>query len=143
MGTLFRKMICIFSTLVILLSTCTVIDVHADVAPPDQPTGANLIPGKETTNVRMISEEVVIEVQPDLLPNTQDVWGVSDWAKVTASFQMQNTGTKIEKMDVRFPLMIPSGSGDGFGNQPELVAFRVEVDGIVPGLQGDNDRKSK
>ena len=130
MGTLFKKMICIFSTLVILLSTCTVIDVHADVAPPDQPTGANLVPGKETTNVRMISEEVVIEVQPDLLPNAQDVWGVSDWAKVTASFQMKNTGMKIEKMDVRFPLMIPSGSGDGFGNQPELVAFRVEVDGM-------------
>jgi hypothetical protein len=107
-----------------------VIDVHADVAPPDQPTGANLVPGKETTKVRMISEEVVIEVQPDLLPNAQDVWGVSDWAKVTASFQMQNTGTKIEKMDVRFPLMIPSGSGDGFGNQPELAAFYVEVDGI-------------
>ena len=130
MGTLFKKMICLFSVLVILLSTFTVIEVHADVAPPDQPTGANLVPGKETTNVSMISEEVVIEVQPDLLPDSQDVWGVSDWAKVTASFQMKNTGMKIEKMDVRFPLMIPSGSGDGFGNQPELVAFRVEVDGM-------------
>ena len=31
-------------------------------------------------------------------------------------------------MDVRFPLMIPSGSGDGFGNQPELQDFRVRVD---------------
>ena len=129
MGTLFGKMLCLFSVLVILLSSRTVIDVHADVAPPDQPTGANLIPGQETTNVRMVSEEVIIDVQPGLLPETQNAWGVSDWAKVTASFQMQNTGTKIEKMDVRFPLMIPTGWGDGFGNQPELEEFRVEVDG--------------
>ena len=100
--------------------------LHLRINPREQ----TLYPVKETTNVRMISEEVVIEVQPDLLPNAQDVWGVSDWAKVTASFQMKNTGMKIEKMDVRFPLMIPSGSGDGFGNQPELAAFHVEVDGM-------------
>ena len=129
MVPVFRKLICISLTIGILICTSTVTLVQADVAPPDQPTGANLVPGKETTNVRMISEEVIIDVQPDLLPATQNAWGVSDWAKVTASFQMQNTGTKIEKMDVRFPLMIPSGSGDGFGNQPELEGFRVEVDG--------------
>ncbi len=125
----FRKLICIFITIGILTTTSMVTVVQADVAPPDQPTGANLIPGKEATNVRMMSEVVVIVVQPDLLPETQDAWGVSDWAKVSASFQMQNTGTKMEKMDVRFPLMIPSGWGDGFGNQPELEDFRVEVDG--------------
>jgi hypothetical protein len=129
MGKVFRKLICIFLTIGILITTSMVTVVHADVAPPDQPTGANLVPGKETTNVRMMSEVVVIDVQPDLLPHTQDAWGVSDWAKVTASFQMQNTGAKIEKMDVRFPLMFPSGSGDGFGNQPELEGFRVEVGG--------------
>jgi hypothetical protein len=129
MVSVFRKLICIFLTIGILFTTSMVTLVQADVAPPDQPTGANLVPGKETTNVRMISEEVIIDVQPDLLPMMGNTWGVNDWAKVTASFQMQNTGTKIEKMDVRFPLMIPSGSGDGFGNQPELEGFRVEVDG--------------
>jgi hypothetical protein len=129
MVSVFRKLIYIFLSIGILLTTSMVINVHADVAPPDQPTGANLVPDKETTNVRMMFEMVIIDVQPDLLPETQNAWGVSDWAKVTASFQMQNTGTKIEKMDVRFPLMIPSGSGDGFGNQPELEDFHVEVDG--------------
>jgi hypothetical protein len=129
LGTFFRKMICVLSTIGILIIPAWVTVVHADVAPPDQPTGANLVPGKEATSVRMMSEVVIIDVQPGLLPESQNAWGVSDWAKVTASFQLQNTGMKIENMDVRFPLMIPSGSGDGFGNQPELEGFRVEVDG--------------
>lgn len=103
----------------------------ADIAPPEQPTGANLVPGQETTRVRMLSEQVLIEVQPDTLPaDNNSRISINDWAKVTASFQMQNTGPEAEKMDVRFPLMNPSGMGDGFGNLPELKDFHVEVDGV-------------
>jgi hypothetical protein len=123
----------IFS-IAILLSLLTVgmtTPVQADIAPPEQPTGANLVPGQETTRVRMLSEQVIIEIQLGTLPvkdNSSNI--VNDWAKVTASFQMQNTGSSVEKMDVRFPLTNLSGFGDGFGNQSTLENFLVEVDGV-------------
>lgn len=118
--------LCVFMMIAVLSSGTS--KVQADVTPPDQPTGANVIPGGEITQVRMVSEEVIIEVQPQLLPDTND-WGVRDWAVVKASFEMLNTSMQTERMDVRFPLMNPSGFGDGFGKQPEVNDFKVIVDG--------------
>ena len=121
-----RIALCVFMLIAVL--TFGISKVQADMAPPAQPTGANVIPGEERTQVRMVAEEVIIEVQPDLLPAESNEWGVQDWAKVTASFDMYNTGTLTEKMDARFPLMNPSGFGDGYGNQPEVKDFKVVVE---------------
>ncbi|MBN1200881.1 MAG: hypothetical protein JXJ20_03395, partial [Anaerolineae bacterium] len=45
-----------------LALTETSTPARADVAPPPPPAGANLFPGVETTQVRMMSETVVISV---------------------------------------------------------------------------------
>lgn len=39
--------------------------VSADVAPPQQPPGANLSPANEFTQVRMMEETVVLDVLPE------------------------------------------------------------------------------
>ena len=39
--------------------------VFADVAPPINPPGSNLQPGSEVTQVRMMAETVLVEVQND------------------------------------------------------------------------------
>ena len=54
-------------------------------------------------------------------------------AKVKAGFTMRNLSSTGEKMQVRFPLMDPSGMGDGFGNYPEIQDIQVRVnEKLVP-----------
>jgi tetratricopeptide (TPR) repeat protein len=92
----------------------------ADVAPPEQPPGANPHPGVETTQVRMVAEKVLI----DILENSpQDCLGQ---AHVSAEFQMRNLGDEPEVLMVRFPI----SSNDGFYNFPEIQDLQVHVDGI-------------
>jgi hypothetical protein len=88
----------------------------------------------------MASERVVIEVQPAPSP---------DFAigKVTADFNMRNTGSAPETMQVRFPLADPSGMGDRSGRFPEVVGFAVSAGGTslpttvitTTNPQGDGD----
>src|SRR5687767_2067027 len=115
--------------------------VHADIAPPEQPPGSNISPGSDTqTQVAMASERVVIEVQP--APNSNLAIG-----KVTADFNLRNTGPAPETMQVRFPLADPSGMGDRSGTFPEVVGFAASVGGnplsttviTTPNPQGDGD----
>ncbi len=113
--------------------------VQADVAPPRQPKGSDLIPGEEITQVRMVSETVILSVSdlfyeehlsaafvdqnPELYENHYEhSLGRAD---VTAIFHMMNTGEKIESMYVRFPL----NTFDGRGNYPEIVDLNVTVNG--------------
>ncbi len=97
---------------------CFTLPVHADIAPPQQPPGANLEPGSETTLVRMAAEIVLLEVQA----NTPS--GSLGQAKVTALFTMFNTGTAEETMAVRFPI----SASDGWFNYPEISGFTAVVD---------------
>jgi hypothetical protein len=97
--------------------------VRADVAPPDYPQGANLLPGSETTQVRMESEQVKLTVVS--LP----IGDAAGRAKVEADFQMQNEGSADETMEVRFPLSILSGRGSGWGEYPEIADLLVWVNG--------------
>jgi hypothetical protein len=99
--------------------------VHADVAPPEQPPGANPVPGNETTQVRMAAESVVIDVQ------AKAPTGTLGQALVTADFTMHNTGSQDETMDVRFPI---SGN-DGFENYPEISDFKASVNGSAVSTQ--------
>ncbi|HEX8597115.1 MAG TPA: hypothetical protein VF952_01200 [Chloroflexia bacterium] len=92
----------------------------ADVAPPQQPPGSNISPAEGTTQVRMQAEEVVLHVLAD---NDRAV------AEVRCEFIMLNTSDTIEQMQVRFPLMDPSGYGNGFGEYPEVQNFGASVNG--------------
>ena len=92
---------------------------QADMAPPSNPPGANLDPGDEITQVRMVAETVLIDV---LAQGGKDNLGQ---AKVTASFTMRNLGGETESMAARFPI----GASDGYSNIPEITDFRVSVNG--------------
>jgi tetratricopeptide (TPR) repeat protein len=91
---------------------------HADIAPPAQPPGSNLQPGDEATQVRMLSETVLIEVQAGAPAKSLGQ------AHVTADFTMRNLGQAVESMAVRFPI----SASDGWFNFNELRDLQVKVD---------------
>ena len=109
------------AVLVIVFSLLAVVPsaVHADIAPPEQPPGSNPQPGTETTQVRMISEMVTMDIL-SLVPS-----GSLGQALVTASFTMRNVGSSEEKMAVRFPL----GVADERSGNARINNFKVKVDG--------------
>jgi tetratricopeptide (TPR) repeat protein len=78
--------------------------VLADVAPPEPPSGADPVPGAEITNVRMVAETVLIDIDADSPLDNGN-------GKVTATFTMHNMGDVNEQMDVRFPLDQTTGWG--------------------------------
>ncbi len=98
---------------VALILLFLVVPVRADVAPPEQPPGANPGPDSETTQVRMVDEVVTLDVLAEEPAR----------AHVTAEFTMRNLGSQAESMDVRFPL----GAQDGFYNIQEIQNFGVRV----------------
>lgn len=93
--------------------------VQADIAPPQQPPGSNPEPGSEVTEVRMVAETVVLDVQASTPPNSLGQ------ALVSADFTMRNTGAVAESMAVRFPL----GSNSGFGEIREIRNLSIKVNG--------------
>jgi hypothetical protein len=111
------KRLCFITLIFVLLAFP--IDVHADVAPPIYPPGSNPQPGTETTQVRMLAETVVIDVQKGTTPQSLGR------ARVTADFTMQNLGAVDENMAVRFPIT----GNDGRGEYPEIGNLAITVDG--------------
>jgi hypothetical protein len=97
--------------------------VLADVAPPETPPGANLVPGSGSTQVRMVSEIVTLDVQPTQAVDTLG------YARVEVVFNMNNQGSAEEQMDVRFPLTFWDGRDNGFGDFPEIKDFQAQVNG--------------
>ena len=93
----------------------------ADIAPPEEPPGANISPNSLPTQVRMEAETVILDVLGD----------ASGQAAVTASFTMRNLGTTSETLLVRFPLTFYDGESDGWGNYPEITDLRAKVNGRV------------
>jgi tetratricopeptide (TPR) repeat protein len=83
--------------LIVLTSLTNAQTVKADVAPPEPPSGTNPIPGSETTNVRMMSETVLITIDADSAAS-------NGFASVNATFTMRNLGDVDEQMNVSFPL---------------------------------------
>jgi tetratricopeptide (TPR) repeat protein len=114
-----KRLLRIVSILLFVTFVSVPVSVHADVAPPGHPPGANLEPGAETTQVRMMAETVTLTV----LASTPK--GSLGQAKVTADFTMRNLGSAAESMRVRFPL----ASNNGFGEYPEVKDFGVKVNG--------------
>lgn len=107
--------------LVIILLVASPLPARADVAPPAPPPGANLAPGSEMTQVRMVSETVLIVVASNAPA------GSLAQARVTANFTMRNLGTTSESMAARFPL----SASDGWGAFPEIQDVGVRVDGAA------------
>lgn len=120
MSTLIRKLKRFFIPAVLVFCLLAIPSaVKADIAPPAQPPGSNPAPGTEQTQVRMVSETVILEVLGD---TPKDSLGQ---AKVSATFIMRNLGDAAEQMAVRFPV----GASDGRGNMPEIKEMSVSVDG--------------
>jgi len=95
----------------------------ADVAPPHPPMGSNLSPGDEITQVRMVSEYVVLSIKSD----PEYPWGRAD---ISATFNMLNTGDEDEYMRVRYPM---------HHNVEELLVFESTDDcGGYPGTPVKN-----
>jgi hypothetical protein len=113
----------LMAILVLTLWLATPQPVHADVAPPENPPGANPQPGSQTTQVRMQAETVVMVVR------SQSVNSSPAQAEVSADFTMHNLGSTDEHLDVRFPLSFWDGESDGFGNFPEIPDLTASVDG--------------
>ena len=111
--------------LVLLAALLTPIRARADVAPPEQPPGANIVPGSESTQVRMVAETVTLTV----LSQSRDQHLAQ--ADTVADFTMRNLGTETETMQARFPLTFayPPDENDGFGNLPEITDIRIFVNG--------------
>lgn len=99
---------------------------RADIAPPSAPPGSNISPG-DSTQVQMLAETVQIIVQPVTYQSQPRLAAEFAQANVKASFTMRNQGESDEQMQVRFPLMDPSGTGDGFGHYPEIRSIQVHV----------------
>jgi len=95
----------------------------ADIAPPEAPPGANILPGSEATQVRMLAETVTLSV------SKTHPEGIQGQALVHAVFTMRNTGASDESMEVRFPLTFWNGLSDGWGNFPEITDITVKIDG--------------
>lgn len=70
---------------------------NADVGPPPPPVGSDLSPSIDHTNVRMVSEHVLIDIAE--FSNYP-----SGHANVHAKFVMRNESNEEEKMQVRFPM---------------------------------------
>jgi hypothetical protein len=101
-------------------------DARADIAPAEPPSGSNPLPGNELTNVRMMAETVLIEIDSEDPINP-------GLAAVTATFTMRNLGTEDEQMQVRFPLDQTIGWGklceSPFPQFYPIDDLRVKVDG--------------
>lgn len=91
----------------------------ADAAPPLGPPGANPGPGGEITQVRMVAETVLIEIE------SKPPEGVPGRAHITAEFTMRNLGPSSESMAARFPI----SCNNGYYEFPEVQDLQVEVDG--------------
>ncbi len=109
--------------LVLLISLFSPIRAHADIAPPEQPPGANILPDSENTQVRMVAETVTLTVLTNPSPN------YLGQAATEAVFTMRNLGTETETMEARFPLTFLNGSNGGNEHWPEISDIRVWVKG--------------
>lgn len=107
----------------LVFSASMPLSVRADVAPPEQPPGASIMPGGESTQVRMLAETVTLTVLSKPAAN------FLAQAKTEADFTMRNLGTAEEKMEARFPLTFWDEGGDGFFNFPEIPDIQIFVNG--------------
>jgi tetratricopeptide (TPR) repeat protein len=119
-----KKTITLFTVIAVFLAALfSATSARADVAPPEAPPGSNLVPGSESTQVRMMAETVILTVSADPADKEGAI------ARTDATFTMRNLGSAEEKMSARFPLTFFNGNSDGFGRFPEIPGITVKVNG--------------
>jgi len=101
---------------------------HADAAPPWTAQGASVDPGETPTQVRMVSEEVLLTIEGQE-QETDDSHLASDFmaGHVEATFVMRNQGAETESFDVWFPLTM---SDEEFGPSNQIRNFTAWVDEV-------------
>jgi hypothetical protein len=120
-----KKTGCLLVLLIPLILLIPGTSVRADVAPPEMPPGADIAPGDETTQVRMVAETVTLDILEDV-PK-----GSLGKATTHAVFTMQNLGETEEVLMVQFPLTFWDGRSDGFFNYPEIQDLQAFVNGAM------------
>ncbi len=118
-----KKELLIFAALFLTFALGALLVVKpalADVAPPRSAPGANPEIDTVDTNVRMLDEKVMIEVQEEV-----DIKRMGT-ARVLAEFHMENQGSDPENLLVRFPVSY----SDGFAGYSEIIDLKVHVDDI-------------
>jgi len=81
---------------------------QVDIVYREPPHAANPFPDNEVTRVRMVAEQVVIDIKST---SPED----PGYARVTETFQFRNLGESQEKMHIRLPLSL-FGKGDDWRN---------------------------
>jgi len=103
----------------------------ADVAPDPHAAASDIAPG-QGTQVQMISETVVLDVQAETLTSGGDDVGYNAFTRtvalVTADFLMRNLGSATETMNVRFPMSWPTSRGEAIGAPLIIQNVNVWVD---------------
>lgn len=123
---------CRLATAILLASLALLLPfraARADMAPPQPPLGSGIVPGQETTQVRMLAETVLIEL-PSSSPS-------ANWqAAVSATFTMRNLGSASESMQARFPMFmtyeylgVEAGCPGPDTHYPAVQNFRALVEG--------------
>ena len=127
-----QSCVAVMLMLMIGLLVMPVLVARADVGPsPASPGGSSVEPeGEIQTNVRMVSEQVSLTIEPYERPVPPGRYDYSPayWmrAKVIAQFVLRNLGEKQESFDVWFPLSASSRYGE------ELTYDRSEhTDNII------------
>ncbi|MCL4274632.1 MAG: hypothetical protein KJZ77_12240 [Anaerolineales bacterium] len=118
-----KKMLFLLAIFLIFTSILPQGIVLADAAPPEAPPGTTLLPGESITQVRMVSETVILTISKHPINPQRAI------ARTEAVFTMRNLGTEAETMAVRFPLSFFNGNSDGYGGFPEIGSIAVKVDG--------------
>lgn len=99
-----KKTLALFAVLLIVAFIFPRQTARADAAPPEAPPGTTLLPGESVTEVRMVSETVILTISADPANDGNAI------AKTEASFTMRNLGATEEKMAARFPLSFFNGN---------------------------------
>jgi hypothetical protein len=108
-----KNLICMAVIIVLLAGGLVTQPARADVGiPPWAFPGSSLDPGEVSTQVQMVSEQVLLVVEAgqsgDIFPGYSEGLSAKEMvAHVEASFVMRNQGDTAEAFDVWFPIWLP------------------------------------
>ncbi|MEA3377176.1 MAG: hypothetical protein U9R72_13380 [Chloroflexota bacterium] len=120
------------------LAICVLVVSHhfpspalADIGPVWTAQGAGVAPGEEPTDVQMVSETVMVTVEPLEPPSDEALIWMHQLVTthVEATFQMRNQGSEAEELEVWFPLTTGAEYGETVPYPGQAENFEAWVDG--------------
>lgn len=130
----FKLVACMAVAIVILVGGLVAHPARADVGvPPWAFPGSSLDPGEASTQVQMVSEQVLLVVEAvqreDVFPMTSEDLAAKEMVgHVEATFLMRNQGQTAESFDVWFPIWLPNYPY--YGDTSGVEKFAAWVDGV-------------